>query len=143
MRAGSLRFFTPTELFFQALEPHKAVRLVEAGAGTGATSKELVERGFDMLPLDIMPREGQWDAVLPLDAESVPYSPELWLLICRPDHSGWAYDTMKLALNAGASVFYAGLERNFEIDLRDYLGQEKWRYADAGEEGESLFFFAP
>jgi hypothetical protein len=141
--AGDLRFFMPTAAFYTALEPYKSIGLVDAGAGTGMVSKDLTERGFRMLAVDLMPREGQGEHVIQMEAESVPYGPNLWLLLCRPDHSGWVYDTMQRALARGAGVFYAGLERNFSIDLDDYVGRETMRYANVGEEEESLFFFEP
>jgi hypothetical protein len=140
---SSLTFFQPTPAFYEALEPFKEKSIVDAGAGMGHVSKEGCKRGFRMLPIDIMPREGQWDAVMPVDAESMHYSEGQWLLVCRPDHSGWAYDTMEQALRAGAGVFYAGLERNFDCDLGDYLGRETKRWDNVGEDGETLFLFMP
>lgn len=143
MQGPEIRFFTPNYTFFNALEPYKDKMLVDAGAGTGMVSKEAAEHGFDMLAIDIMPRDGQWGKVVLLDAESVPYSDDRWLLLCRPDHSGWAYDVLELALRRGASVFYAGLERNLSIDLGEYVGRESMKWARVGEDGEDLFLFEP
>jgi hypothetical protein len=143
MVAPALQFFTPTPAFFKALKPYKSTSMVEAGAGLGKVTQEAQAKGFKMMAIDIMPREGQWENVLTVDAESMPYSSDLWLLMCRPDHSGWAYDTLEIALKRGAGVFYAGLERNFEIDLGDYVGREAKRWDGIGEDGESLFLFMP
>lgn len=143
MTATSLRFFEPTEAFFQAMSAYKDRMVVDAGAGMGHVSAQLEARGHSMLPVDIMPREGQSPKVVLLEAESLPYGDNLWLMLCRPDHSGWAYDTMELALRRGAGVFYAGLERNFDCDLGDYVGRETKRWSQVGEEGEDLFLFMP
>ena len=143
MYAPALQFFIPTASFFEALNPYKGTSLVEAGAGLGKVTQEAVKNGFRMLAIDIMPRDGQWERVTIMDAESMPYSSDLWLLMCRPDHSGWAYDTLELALKRGAGVFYAGLERNFDVDLGDYVGRETKRWDNVGEDGESLFLFMP
>jgi hypothetical protein len=143
MRAPAMQFFIPNAAFFTALEPYKGTSFVEAGAGLGKVTQEALEHGFKMLAIDLMPRDGQWESVLVMDAESMPYSADLWLLMCRPDHSGWAYDTLELALKRGAGVFYAGLKRNFEVDLGDYVGRETKRWDKVGEDGESLFLFMP
>jgi hypothetical protein len=143
MVAPALQFFTPKESFFQALEAYKTHKLIEAGAGLGRVAKEAAERGFDVMAIDIMPREDQWECVIQMDAESMPYGPGAWLLMCRPDHSGWAYDTLEVALKRGAGVFYAGLERNFEVDLGDYIGRETAIWRNVGEDGEDLLLFMP
>lgn len=143
MLAPALQFFTPTGAFFEALAPYKGNSFVEGGAGLGKVTQEALSHGFKMLAIDLMPREKQWENVLVMAAESMPYSSDLWLLMCRPDHSGWAYDTLEIALKRGAGVFYAGLERNFEIDLGDYVGRETKRWDNIGEDGESLFLFMP
>jgi hypothetical protein len=143
MCAPAMQFFIPTAAFFEALKPYQGKSLVEAGAGLGKVTEQAVKRGFRMRAVDIMPREGQWEHVMIIDAESMPYSASMWLLMCRPDHSGWAYDTLEIALKRGAGVFYAGLERNFEVDLGDYVGREAKRWDQVGEDGESLFLFMP
>lgn len=143
MVAPALQFFTPNADFFKALEPYKGKGFVEAGAGLGKVTREAVGNGFRMLAIDVMPREKQWKQVVIMEAEGMPYSTDLWLLMCRPDHSGWAYDTLEIALKRGAGVFYAGLERNFEVDLGDYVGRETKRWDNVGEDGESLFLFMP
>lgn len=139
----ALVFFEPKDSFFDALAPFKGTRIVEAGAGMGHVTREAAARGFNMVAVDLAGREVQWEQVQHIAAESMPYGPDTWLLMCRPDHSGWAYDTMEIALRAGATVFYAGLERNFSIDLGEYVGRETQRWENVGEEGESLFMFEP
>lgn len=106
MQRGSLPalvFFTPTARFFEALEPFRQkATLVEAGCGQGLVSKSLDKRGFQVVALDIAPRQKQWSKVQLREAESFPYSDAAFVLICRPDHSGWAYDTIEQALRRGA-----------------------------------------
>lgn len=141
--APALQFFTPTPAFFEALEPYKGKAFVEGGAGLGKVTQEANEKGFRMVAIDVMPRDGQWENVVIREAESMPYGPNMWLLVCRPDHSGWAYDCLEIALKSGAGFFYAGLERNFDVDLGDYVGRETKRWDLVGQEGESLFLFMP
>lgn len=143
VKAGALRFFEPTPAFFEALTPYKDKKFVDAGAGVGHITEQARAQGFQMLPVDIMPREGQVVEVLCMEAESVPYSPEVCLLMCRPDHSGWVYETLSIALKAGACAFYAGLPHNFERDLEDFIGTEVQSWTDVGEEGEMLLLFTP
>lgn len=143
MMAPAHRFFTPTEAFFSALEPYRDVMLVDAGTGLGQLPEEARERGFNMQGIDLLVRPNQSKTILFVDAESFPYSPERWLLMCRPDHSGWVYDTLEAALNRGASAFYVGLEQNFLVDLDDYLGRYAKAWPNVGKDGESMFLFTP
>lgn len=143
MQAGALTFFEPKKAFFTALSGYKDKVIVDAGAGMGHVSEQAVKLGFQMLPIDIMPRIGQSKTVRLRDAESMDYGPEKWLLTCRPDHSGWSYDCLELALKSGAGVFYAGLARNFDCDLGEYVGRETKRWKNVGKEGEELFLFMP
>ena len=143
MMLGALRFFTPNDSFFEALEPYKHLRIVDAGTGTGDLPEEAMARGFSMIGLDLVPRKGQSASVLPMEAESFPYDKDNWLMMCRPDHSGWVYDTLEIALRRGAGAFYVGLEDNFERDLGEYLDQVAKRWDNVGESGEHMLLFLP
>jgi hypothetical protein len=143
MVAPSLRFFTPKDAFFEALEPYKHLRIIDAGTGCGLVPVEARARGFNMVGIDLMPRDGQDEEVLRLEAESFPYDAKTWMMVCRPSHDGWAYNTLEAALRRGASGFYVGLERNLEADLDGYLGRHAKVWRDVGEDGEHMFMFTP
>lgn len=143
MKFTNLRFFTPLEAFFEALEPYRHLRIVDAGTGLGKLPDEANLRGFNMLGIDIVVREGQSDNVQYFDAERFRFNEQTWLMMCRPDHSGWVYDSLERALSLNAGAFYVGLESNFEKDLGDYLEQVSHRWDDVGEEGEHMLLFLP
>lgn len=138
-----LRFFTPLESFYTALEPYKEKRFVDAGTGSGKLPEEAMARDFTMLGIDIARRDGQSCTVYITDAETFPYNESTWLLMCRPDHSGWCLPTMKAALRAGANVFYVGLARNFTHDLDCYVNFAEEVWQDVGKDGEAMFMFTP
>jgi hypothetical protein len=140
---GALRFFTPQERFYEALEPYRHLRIIDAGTGLGLLPDEAQARGFNMLGIDLAARQGQSENVLRFEAESFPYDASTWLMMCRPDHSGWAYGTLDIALVRGAGAFYVGLERNFERDLGEYVDRVVQRWDDVGEEGEHMLLFLP
>lgn len=143
VRLPALTFFEPTDAFFAALAPFKSQAIVECGAGMGHVTKAAQAQGFNMRAIDLVRRKGQWKKVEIADAELQPYSPELWPLMCRPDHSGWVYDVLERALTRGAQALYVGLDRNLEQDLGEYVGRERLRVPDVGEEGEMLLVFDP
>ena len=141
--AGALRFFTPLEAFYEALEPYKDLRIIDAGTGKGDLPEEAMQRGFNMVGIDLVERHGQSERVIFMEAESFPYDERTWLMMCRPDHSGWVYDTLEAALSRGAGVFYVGLESNFERDLDEYVDRVAKRWDNVGEEGEHMLLFLP
>ena len=143
MRGPAHRFFTPTAAFFAALEEFKHLTLVDAGTGMGQLPDEARKRGFKMVGLDLLRRPGQSESVLFMEAESFPYSDSKWLMMCRPDHSGWVYDTLETALKRGAGVFYVGLEDNLLTDLGDYIGRSTKAWQKVGKDGECMFLFMP
>jgi hypothetical protein len=137
------RFFTPLEDFFEALEPYRHLHLIDAGTGLGRLPDEARLRGFNMLGIDLVVREEQSENVQYADAELFNYSEQTWLMMCRPDHSGWVYESLERALSHNAGVFYVGLESNFELDLADYVGKAVKRWDNVGEEGEHMLLYLP
>jgi hypothetical protein len=139
----NLRFFTPIDAFYEALDPYRHLHLIDAGTGLGRLPEEAAKRGFNMLGIDLVARDGQSPDVLRLDAEDFPYDERTWLMMCRPDHSGWVYHTLEKALRLGAGAFYVGLEDNFERDLGEYVDEVSKRWDNVGEEGEHMLLFTP
>lgn len=142
VRLGYLRFFTPTQQFWEAMEQWRGQGFIECGAGSGETTREAVANGFKFMAVDICKRDGQ-DNVTIIDATMMSFSDAAWPIICRPDHSGWCEDVMDRALEAGAGCIYVGLRRNVENDLGDHFGEHDAFFADVGEEDECLWYFAP
>ena len=133
------RWFTPTEKFWEIIASFGKQLFVDCGCGTGALTQEALDRELVFLAIDLMPRRGQAPGVLQLDATSMPFSKHMWPLICRPNHSGWAYYTICSALRRGADAFYVGLTSNIDIDLEGlvpYTG-----FSNVGEEGEVMLWF--
>jgi hypothetical protein len=143
MTFNNHRFFTPLEGFFEALEPYRHLHLIDAGTGLGRLPDEALLRGFNMLGIDLVVREEQSESVQYADAELFSYDEQTWLMMCRPDHSGWVYDSLERALSCNAGVFYVGLESNFELDLDDYAEKAVKRWDNVGEEGEHMLLFLP
>lgn len=144
-RTGGLpnqRFFTPTEAFWQALGDvlPAGVGLVDAGCGRGDLIGEAEGRGMTIHGIDICDREGQDPRVVRADAVSYPWSAARWLMMCRPDHSGWAWDATRLARRRGAHVLYVGLPDNYRRDLGRMKNECLGR---VGVEGENLYLLKP
>lgn len=143
LRLGNLRFFTATPRFWEVMEQWREQCFIECGAGTGDTTREALDKGFQFGAVDICERDGQHESVLILDATMLTFSRELWPILCRPNHSGWCREVMDLALPASAGFIYVGLERNTEIDLGEYAGKHDAVFESVGEDGECLWYFAP
>ena len=111
------RFFTPTDKFWKILSDYKEINFVDAGCGSGDTTREALEKGFNMTAVDLCIRPDQFSHVLFVDAATFPYSEKYWPVICRPSHDGFCYDTIRLALEKNAKCFYVGLISNIESDL--------------------------
>lgn len=137
----SQRFFTPTEEFFSIMEGYKHDRLVECGAGRGETSRELKNRGYDTLAIDLLERDGQDEDVLILDALYFPFADTDFVYVCRPDHSGWVEELMERALIRSGSFAYVGLERNLERDLWSAADTWHTKFLEVGEEGEHMWLW--
>lgn len=139
----SHRFFVPTENFYAALAEFKHLKFIDAGTGSGQLPDEACARGFKMLGLDLVSRPGQSKNVKFQEAESYPYSELEWLLMCRPDHSGWVYDTLETALARGAGAFYVSKPENLARDLEGYATRATHLWRDVGEAGECMLLIMP
>jgi hypothetical protein len=113
-----IRFFTAKPLFFKTLKEWVGGRvLFECGSGSGHTTRELQERGFTAVPVDIAAREGQCRDTLIVDACQLKFAKSVWPLVCRPDHSGWAEHLFTRAYAQDAHAIYVGLKENVARDL--------------------------
>lgn len=137
---SNLTWFTPTKVFWQRLAPHKhEIQFVDAGCGVGNLTRAALKRGYKMLPVDLVPRDGQIETVLQRDAVRMGYGPMCWPMICRPDHSGWVYDCVDAALYQRATAFYVSLPHNKDRDLDDYVEHIVEEIPDVGVEGETMY----
>jgi hypothetical protein len=137
------RFFVPNERFYTALAEFKGVKFIDAGTGTGELPDEACALGFDMQGIELVRRPGQSPHVEFREAESYPYSDNTWLLMCRPNHSGWVYDTVEAALRRGASALYVSKSSNLTLDLDCYAGRAARVWHDVGQDGECMLLLEP
>jgi len=137
------RFFVPTEAFFAALSEFKHLQLIDAGTGSGELPDEARDLGFNMVGIELARRPGQSPNVVFREAESYPYSPTSWLLMCRPDHSGWVYDTVEAALRRGASALYVSKASNLTLDLDCYASRASRVWQNVGQDGECMLLLEP
>ena len=139
---GNLRFFTPTDRFWEVLHDivPADVALVDCGTGRGDLIEEAASHNIPMIGIDISKREGQSSRVLQADALTWEWGNKTWPMFCRPSHDGWSFGTMRKARKANAHVIYVGLSGNYENDM----GATRSRNLGiVGEEGERLYFLKP
>lgn len=134
-------FFTPTEAFWQALRDLKldqqGLRLVDCGTGSGLVPHLARERGFNMIGIDLVRREGTPYPVEIADACAFSWTPSHIVLVCRPCHSNQFAPTLfTKARMAGVRSFYVGLTHNVR---RDTVDRPRLVAKDVGEEGESMY----
>jgi hypothetical protein len=142
LRLPAGRFFTPTPVFFEALTAYH-VDYIDAGCGSGDTTVESNAAGLHMTGVDIAERDGERPGILHIDALDMPYSPDMWPVICRPSHDGWAEDVAEKALLSGAHVFYAGFAKNHAEDLGRLKHFIVRRWKKAGRSDEGLVLLSP
>jgi hypothetical protein len=136
------RFFEPLPCFWDKLNEAvpQGVQLVDSGCGTGALIDEAFAAGRSLIGIDIAARDVQHEAVVRANAITYNWSAEVWPLVCRPSHDGWAYETMIAARKRGAAYLYVGLPSNYLIDL-GYV--RSVCFGVVGVEGEKLYFVRP
>lgn len=136
------RFFTPRGRFWRVLREVVPgdVDLVDAGCGRGDLIVEGAALAFDLIGIDISPREGQNSRVVLCDAVEYDWGPFVWPLICRPSHDGWVADTVSAARKAGATVLYVSTQQNYKRDL----GRIRSKCLGiVGLEGERMYLIPP
>ena len=138
----SQRFFTPTPDFWALLDQvaPPGIQVVDSGCGMGDLIGEAEQHGRHLLGIDVGYRQGQDRRVKRENAIYYPWSPEVWPMMCRPSHDGWAYYTMQNARKRGATVLYVGLPKNYD---RDFGRVRSTCLGVVGEEGERLYVMQP
>lgn len=141
----TLRFFKPTEKFWKFMDSFRSKVIIEAGAGAGYTTEEGNSRGFNWIGID--PRVDEVNAAKRVwrgNALTHTYTEDNVLVIPRPDHSGWAEQAMRKALEDGCPAVYVGLPENLERDLLELATQVHYVLLhDMGEDGEVAVLFYP
>lgn len=143
----AIRFFTGNDLFFsslKALVDEKGGRpmILECGCGSQDTTRDLAARGFLVRGVDLYRREGQTSDVYIQDAVMMPFDEMTWALLCRPDHSGWASDTIERCIKRGGVGIYVGLEKNYHQDIDEDVNEFMVkRICNVGVEGEDMWVF--
>jgi hypothetical protein len=146
------RFFHPNERFWHHLcvlagPGNKTVegptRFVDCGTGDGYNVMFAARsRGLNVEGIDIARRDGQHKDVVRGDACDIVWSPTMWPILCRPDHTGWANVVADNALRQGAKVIWCGKPENFK---RDVLGSYRATVLvrNVGNAGENLYDLKP
>ncbi|MEN6549991.1 MAG: hypothetical protein ABFE07_28440 [Armatimonadia bacterium] len=140
----NLIFFDPRPQFVDWLVGYARGRIViDAGAGVGRLGAMLLERGARCLSLDLEERDEPESPVIMKDATTFEYSRGTLVVLARPCHGNWIYDTIVRTHECGAEVLYVGKPENVENDL-EYPGLERRLVgADAGREGEVVYSMKP
>lgn len=137
----SLKFFEPTDRFIRWMEKRWKDNLIyDVGAGCGHVAKVLVERGLEVVAIDINHRECKDGFPVEIaDGESYDYKPGSVVMLCRPCHGNFTEEVVAQAVRCGASaILYVGLEKNFENDLGAYLPKFQKSLSGAGLEDECV-----
>lgn len=143
--ATTIRFFTPTEIFWNTItenfEPNAGI--IEVGAGAGDTTQEAAERKLKWLGIDLRADESNMSkGVLQANAVTFDYGFAKLVIACRPDHSGWVEEALEKALLADCDIMYVGLEENADHDIQELMELFEYTVIDnAGEEGEKIWWF--
>ncbi|KKL79958.1 hypothetical protein LCGC14_2009640, partial [marine sediment metagenome] len=115
-----LRFFVPTNLFWRKLKKlsSRFSMIIDCGTGNGDLPKEAMARNIKMAGVDIIHRKGNDPCeVQIIPAHRMPFSPDIWALACRPNHSGWCCNLQELATESGAGFIYVGMPNNMDTDV--------------------------
>ena len=150
------KFFIPNKVFWATLlnlkEAYKFTFIIDAGCGDGHVSEEARDYKLKMVGCDIFRREER-------DIEtSIQYVPahrlvevmtgssdaqDTWVMVCRPDHSGWVaplYYRTQIERNMGFIYVGDSAKLMFDVDperLPDYTVD------NVGEDSESMFIWFP
>ncbi len=143
--ASDLRWFTPTDAFWPALQTlvdqNPGLTFVDVGTGKGDLPAEARGKGFKMLGVDIRVPVPNPNHVELKEANQVTIGPLRWPVVCRPCHSGFPIDLLARAKASAAGFAYVGFRRNLKRDV----GTEAYTFtvANVGQEKESLYAWIP
>ncbi len=140
------RFFIPTNLFWNKLKELSSEfsMIIDCGTGDGELPKEAIDHDIKMAGVDIIHRTGNGPCeVQIIPAHRMPFSPNIWALACRPNHSGWCHNLQELATESGAGFIYVGMPNNTDTDVNSDLKLPDDVIFDVGEEGELMLIWLP
>lgn len=141
------RFFVPTPAFWAALkdikEHHEIMMFIDCGTGVGDLPEESMEKGIRMAGVDVYRREGNPPGkVHIMPAHMMPFRPDMWPLVCRPDHSGWTWHLWHVAQEKKLGFIYVGDAEKMRHDLRHDITAD-FKVFNVGEDDETLFAWFP
>lgn len=139
MPSSGMRWFYPTEAFWQFLSRFPGVTFIDVGTGAGDLPVEATLRGIKMLGLD--PRPSRNPITIRCLGETYGYRDSSWAMTCRPCHDGFSAAVKDKALSDGAAYIYVGLSSNLHEDVGDDVPDVCVPLV--GEEGESLYLYLP
>lgn len=136
-------FFQPKKEFLTYMKKHFRLRMIyDVGAGKGHVTQALRKAGLKHLrPIDMNPRDAAVVPVLHADATDHPFKSHSLVMLCRPCHGSFVYDTITRAIERKADVMYVGLTKNVKHDLGDYYRKFKKVAKNVGEDGEHVWLY--
>ena len=138
MKLPPIRFFEPSEKFFECMRSFKSDIIVDVGAGCGHVSAGLEERGFKVLAIDLFAREETVYPVLTIDAAQFHFPSGCIVLIARPCHGNFIERVVEKALETAKGIFYIGKESNVDLDLGDLPYKKEIIAERVGKENEVM-----
>lgn len=135
-------FFEPADNFleFFAQPQYRYRRFFDMGAGSGEMTYWLRQKGLEVVPVDLLPRQGARVKITIGDATRWnEYEFGDVCLLARPCHGEFASKTLLRALSGEATAFYIGLRKNLEQDLSDWGLYYREVLEDCGTDGENMY----
>lgn len=137
-----MQFFQPNKKFLDWVVKLAGPRpIIDCGCGEGQVTRALLERGANVLGIDILASGEDTDVAVPCDATTFQFPQRAIVLFCRPCHSDWVERAIDRAKQRADVILYVGLDRNLEYDLGKYKykGRFKKIAKRAGKDDESVW----
>lgn len=136
-------FFEPKKEFLAYMKKHfRSWFIYDVGAGMGHVTKALRKAGMKHVrPIDLNFRDGRVVPVAHADGTDYPYKSGSIVMLCRPCHGNFVYDTITRAVERKATVVYVGLTKNVKNDLGDYYRKFKKVAKNVGADGEHIWVY--
>src|ERR1035438_8800581 len=146
MQLANQTFFRPRLGFIDWLASYAGQRLiVDCGAGQGYFAKKLLDRGLNVLALDLNYRSKTYTQVVECDCTSFQFPRNSLPILARPCHGQWVMDTVEQALSDWGSrrcsaVLYISKPENLWRDIEYSQRIQVMRRVDnAGRDHESVY----
>ena len=136
-----IKFFEPNAKFFELMNKYPDdLTIYDVGAGVGHVSKELQEKGKQVVALDMFPRDYSYFPVTIADAERYYYDMNSILMFCRPCHGYFVENSINRSVMFGVKqIIYVGLYKNVEDDLGIYYEIAIEKANNVGKDNESFW----